>query len=1216
MAAKLLRDIITIRGGFVRAVRLKDDFFDEGLNKRKLESYLINPSARDAFYSISKGLHPTSKHRTHLISGTYGSGKSHFGLVMANYFARNSNDKDMEMIFRRLKQKDPSKASEIYNIRNEKRPYLLVLLEGYDPDGIDHALLKGLRDALSDPKRGGLPEEMLESSYQTALHKIEEWEKDKSDFYNELESLLGSSKKGNIDKLKHGLGDFKPESYATFKQLHQQITTSPFVSLFGENATDAYLKTSELLIKKHGYKGIVVIWDEFYAHLSNTLPALLGREQETLRKFAEKCEISGETQIHLILISHNLPHSYIQERISKESLDGWMTVEGRFKQCVLTAIEEAEELITLAITKDQSDQKWHQVEKNLKNQTSWLDRLEELDLYPDKGRDWLWENVCRDGYPLHPATTFCLPLISDVVGQAERTMFTFFEEEINAGGLARFVNETPIFRGKQLNLYTADRLFDFFKRAIEGTPDTREIVAKYTEAINRLRDKSASLTLEILKALAIIEGIRAKHPMALAGTLLNLCWIIDASEEEVGPLLDSLKQNEILWEGGNGEYLFRSGRMTSDFGKDFKAAKSSIQWANPILKLKQRYPKEDIPAREYGREFKLTRRLKVVYVSADSLNNIAQYERQISDNYLDGFALYVVAEDEKDVEEARKKAINVKNSQILVAIPKERLDIFDAMKNSEALEMLGEKSQYNIYGSEGYRICQEKLTAEQKKLAKEIRRWQKVSALDWFWKGRTLDIEGQQEHEIASHVMFAVYDKTPTVEHERMANRWTQDQKKDRVQLNTAILDKRSGSIRYETKGNPAGKTILKQTFEPQGMLRLDRTKGNYEYFELVEPTKEPTKEIWALMEKSLLNKHAHLEFGKLVRNLQLPPYGLSPRVVELFLSAFFRFHRDNFTLQMRRTTSSPWEKREFDGQTIYEIVNLQQDKVLVGYRELPPLAEDFILDVNSIISPDKMWDYKLSPTDGVGTLLVEWYNNLPPVTRNGRELSKESKGFLKKLGTPTEEDDMKNLLFEKVPAAVGIEKKFEAWQKKDLEHFHDGLNEIIAEINNYHDKVVSRALSIFRSVFSVSGSTEYDVMATIRNWYNSLSPSVREHKFTGNAHRLLKYANISTMEQFTDRFLIECSRDFNLEEYTKWEDEDVVLKKYEGMLRKAKIEIETIQRKKGTKQKDKDRGKKLSKKALSLKKTIHNTISLSGKGLSNDEIIRVLEEIIEELRK
>ena len=137
-----MNKLIKIKGGFVRAVKITDDFFDEELNTCKLESYYVNPSARDAFHSISRGLHPTSRNRVHLISGTYGSGKSHFGLVIANYLTKNSSSKDFEMIFHRIREKDSGKADEIYRIRNIDRPYLIILLESGDPNVREFALVR------------------------------------------------------------------------------------------------------------------------------------------------------------------------------------------------------------------------------------------------------------------------------------------------------------------------------------------------------------------------------------------------------------------------------------------------------------------------------------------------------------------------------------------------------------------------------------------------------------------------------------------------------------------------------------------------------------------------------------------------------------------------------------------------------------------------------------------------------------------------------------------------------------------------------------------------------------------------------------------------------------------------------------------------------------------------------------------------------------------
>lgn len=362
----MLNQIIKIKGGFVRAVKIIEDFFDEELNQRKLESYCVNPSAREAFNSISNGLHPTSRNRVHLISGTYGSGKSHFGLVIANYLTKNSASVDFEMIFRRIEEKALDKAVEIKSIRNTDKPYLVILLEGYDPDGAEFALLKGLKDALMDSRRGNLSEEILKTSYQSASSKIEDWGKEKPDFIKEMGKILEAKRSdvSDVDKLKDKLKAFDGDAYRLFKELHKKITRHEFIPEYNERASQIFLEISELLVREHQYKGIGIIWDQFNEHLESTRTGDLGKEVSFLRDFTEKAERSGENQIHLTLISHNPPHAYVQGRISKEALDNWKTFEGRiFKQHLLTSVDESEELIGYAITKLREKKEWKEVEQ-------------------------------------------------------------------------------------------------------------------------------------------------------------------------------------------------------------------------------------------------------------------------------------------------------------------------------------------------------------------------------------------------------------------------------------------------------------------------------------------------------------------------------------------------------------------------------------------------------------------------------------------------------------------------------------------------------------------------------------------------------------------------------------------------------------------------------------------------------------------------------------
>lgn len=1203
----MLNKIIEARGGFIKDVKIIEDFFDEKMNRRKLESYYVNPSVRQAFYSISRGLHPTSRNRVHLITGTWGSGKSHFGLVIANYLTRNSSSKDFEMIFGRLKEKDPGKASEIYDFRNIDKPYLIILLEGHHPDGAEHALLKGLNEALTDPRRANLPEETLETAYLSALHKIQEWETKKPEFIKELKTLL-NERETDINTLKDDLREFEEDAYRLFKNLHKETTTTSFVPHY-EKVSQIFTQVCELLIKNKRYKGIAIIWDQFNEHLEDTRPGELSREVSFLRDFAERVERSSENQLHLVLISHNPPQVYLRGKISKEALDNWMTLEGRFNPYRLTAIEEAEELIDYAITQRRETKEWKSVEQSIEKNTKLLDGLVEICLYPEKDRNWITEVVAKGCFPLHPITTYCLPRISNLVGHQHRTMFTFFEEETKNGGLTKFINETPICSAEErLNFYTVDRLFDFFEEAIENEPKTRDILDYYKRAIKNVPDPRDILTQKVLKSIAVIDTI-ATTPLA---TPTGLSLSLNIEEQKINDLLNVLKTIDVLWVKANGEYWFTTGKLIFNLEDDFKKAKESLLWTNPIYILENTYRPEDIIARGYENDYRVTRKLSAKYIAVSGLDAIRFYEQQIKENYLDGFILYIVAENSEEIEDAKRKAINIKNPQIVAAVPKNPTKIYDVLKIVKALEQLGRGSSYSTEGTEGYKRWKDRYDNEKQKLHNEIKDWKIVTNLEWFSGGETLPTAGKKDTDIADSIMFRVFDKTPIVEHIKMANRLPiSDQKSDRISLNDQILDIKKEKIDYVWKGKtPPGKTILEQTFKPQGMLWSDR-KGNSDYYEIIEPTSENMKEVWHLMRKYMAEAGPYANFEKLIKNLQLPPYGLSPRVIELFLSAFFRLHPNRFTIKTKRKKHSLWEPQEFIGETIYNVVdNPDPEKVVIEYREELPIEEDYLLTINTIVAPEKDWG-KLPLIDGIGLLFIEWFQNLPTLTRCAVDLESKTKDFLQKIGEVTTDIDMRELLFEKIPHELVIEKELAVWDNSDLEEFESVFKKVADELNNYPEGVVKKSLMCFKEVFDVKGDTEVDIMEKIKNWYNELDPAVKQRKFTGDAHLIMKYANIQRIDEFRQKFLVELPKELRLGEFTKWENVEESLKNYQGTLTKAKIEIEKIHKKVA---KPLAKAQKLSKEAESLKVTLKKKIQKAG--IKKEEIVMLLEELLEEYRK
>ena len=100
----MIGSIVTIVPSLTEEIHLKRDFLDEKVNDQRLRGYIPPRSARAAVRSILEGFHPTSPMRVHLITGTYGTGKSHFGLVLANLVSRDIDDPALQVLLIRDNQ--------------------------------------------------------------------------------------------------------------------------------------------------------------------------------------------------------------------------------------------------------------------------------------------------------------------------------------------------------------------------------------------------------------------------------------------------------------------------------------------------------------------------------------------------------------------------------------------------------------------------------------------------------------------------------------------------------------------------------------------------------------------------------------------------------------------------------------------------------------------------------------------------------------------------------------------------------------------------------------------------------------------------------------------------------------------------------------------------------------------------------------------------------
>jgi hypothetical protein len=109
--------------------------------------------------------------------------------------------------------------------------------------------------------------------------------------------------------------------------------------------------------------------------------------------------------------------------------------------------------------------------------------------------DWLRAaqikgKIIENIYPMHPAATYALIKLAGAAGSNNRSVVTFFaEQREEQGSYAQYVNHTEISENGDLNLYTVDRLCDYFSLSSSSenvTDVAREYIRNYETSLREL----------------------------------------------------------------------------------------------------------------------------------------------------------------------------------------------------------------------------------------------------------------------------------------------------------------------------------------------------------------------------------------------------------------------------------------------------------------------------------------------------------------------------------------------------------------------------------------------------------------------------------------------------------------------------------------------------------------------------------------------------------
>lgn len=1174
-----IRDLVSISSADLTEVNIKRDFDDT----YKISAYLPNEASRRTLWEMLPGLMPTSTKRVHLITGTYGAGKSHFGLTISALLRKHP---DANIVLDKIKDKD----DEIFRLTQRNlspsKKYMIVVPDVYlYSSGFNNVLLTSLQDTLHNENIDFRPQ----SHYKTAIDVINNWkekgeESKKDNPYEKLGKALATQRM-TPEILVGELGRCSDKALEVFSNAHKEVA---YGTVFQPNASitpaDLYAETIKYLRSTGEWEGIWVICDEFGRYLGTLAKDPSSWESTHIQEFAEYCKRSDENQCHLVIIAHQTLADYASGHRSQKE---WEKISGRFigneysLENVRARHETVEIISTIMTRQNETDQQkdtWRKIGKH-QCVTALIDDLSNAGLYTDQEQNWIQATLIEGCFPLHPFTTYCLPWLAQRVGQRERTLFTFFNDP-GKNGLKNFIEAEELFIQEHLNLYTLDRLIYYFESAAEGKAQYKQIMRARKEAFVQIGE--SPLAHRIINSLAVFEIVGMENLEPTEPNLIAALHLSSPEETEVKKLLMELSEAKIIRHRANGFYELRERRGEFDLQETIRETKGELRSTFSILDALEeielaKAKLSPIQARSYEKKHFVRRFAIRKLATYRSLSNPKEYLDRIGSWYepnrkkyeADVLVLYIIVEDTDELAQAQEYVMTepCQHAQLVIALPKEPLQLTEILLEIAAAErvkkrLLADPSKEEADIEELDQIIADELVI----LGKHLESLIQADKLIWHCNGdSTTGLEKGSEEEYISNLLHNAFAKTPSVRDDATANIpiGRDVEKTNRFEAMARLLEHK-GKITIKKTGGTAVDRILRTCLQDTEVLEKKEDKGAYADYEIRSqlPKDSVLQEIWQVLKNAFFRLEQRIELEKIIRKLLCPPYGLSNQLTELLLAAFFRNCLDEFVIfegyKKSKKNQDPnlLTRINLSAESIASIV-ANPDDYVGYYYEVRPVERKYVNRIIELVAKNGESVGEMGVWERGRDALLGWFTTLPPITTSAKSYQNENTGELVSvLKDPVIQQNAKELFRQQLPVALGItlaSPPIPAEAEADI--LLGRFEACYVELINYAEIQAQVLIKKLAERFDVKGNTREDLAIATRDWYNStLSESQRLHTFPSDAGHLKKA--IEAEGPIEQRLLVNLPTSMNIDAYTNWTESstfDLFLAKVE--LAKAEIE-------------------------------------------------------------
>lgn len=1104
--------MISVASGFQYSVNIGYDLNNED----KLKNFIPTKSALELLEDILLSTAPTSTERARILIGAYGKGKSHIVLMILSMLMK----KDLSLFEKTLpKLKGKKRLYQcVKNYYDSENKILPVVISGSNTS-LPQAFLLALQRTLAENEMLDI---MPETNYKAAVVVIERWRTEFPDTFKKLQAEIDEP----IDKFISSLQDYSITAYEKFEKIYPTLTAgSVFNPFLGFDVVDLY-ESAVKGLKKKGYTGIYVVYDEFSKFLEANISEASVSDTKMLQDFAEKCNRSGINQMHLMLISHKEISNYI-DTLPKQKVDGWRGVSERFAHIHLNNnFTQTYELIASVIQKN--EELWVPFcNDNAAGFQNIKQRYNAHAIFADSTRDEI-RQVIYSCYPLHPVSTFILPRLSERVAQNERTLFTF----LSSNGSSTLPAFLAGYQDDKFEVITPDCIYDYFEPLFKKEVYSKDLHTTY-QLTNVILAKLEANSLEskIVKTISLIYILEQFEKIKPTKDELVGIYSVGYTVEEIEEAISNLIEKEYV------VYLKRSNnylRLKQTSGVDIrKAIQDTVAALNGKVSVKGTLNESNFdnyvyPSR-YNDEREMTRYFAFQFIDEDEVAADTNWTVKSEKIEADGIIYGIIPKKDSSITTLKDLVIqsSTNYNRHIFIVPKKYTEITAIVQEFNAVRVLRDRASDDKLLFEEYEVVYEDLRDIIVAFVNSYTH-PEIFKSNYIYCGEERAITRKAALTgLMSDICDTVYSMTPVINNEAI----------NRNDITSIANNSRNkivaGLLRNELEpglglsGSGQEVSIMRSTLVRTGILVEENGLTRLE----LSPDDELLSNMFDNIVDFILQarERGHASFADLYRRLTSPEnhIGLRKGLIPIYLAVVFHEYKQEVIIQDR------FGQVPLNVDTLLQ-VNSNPNMFDLAFLDWNPEKEQFtqhLADTFSgyVIEAEKA----VNAYDYVVAAMRRWYMSLPKYTKElkrtatGVRVDKRYSAFVRMLKQNMGGHEM---LFEKLPEAFGY-----------ADQFNLGLAENISAAKAYYDDALNvlknTLIKNVKEIFTMPGKESSlemtSLYSVITDWCESLDPKVFEQLFPDGTEKCLGlFKTITHDEEVFIARLAKAITDLRLEDW------------------------------------------------------------------------------------